>query len=84
MDALGPVGNRSILEQFLFHLGATRADRLQAAPLLVFESLVHEGKSKGFWRFLGVGLVERAELVPTIDRLNRPFVNYVFDCMLVD
>ena len=83
-DAFGPVGNRSILEQFLFHLGATRADRLQAAPLLFFESLVHEGKSKGFWRFLGVGLVERAELVTQIDRQNRPFVNYVFDCMLVD
>jgi hypothetical protein len=39
---------------------------------------------KGFWKFLGVGLVERAELVTQIDRLNRPFVNYVFDCLLVD
>jgi len=84
MDAFGPVGNRSVLEQFLFHLGATRADRLQAAPLIFFESLVHEGKSKGFWRFIGVGLVERAELVTQIDRHNRPFVNYVFDCLLVD
>ena len=84
VDAFGTVGNRSVLEQFLFHLGATRSDRLLAAPLLFFESLVHEGKSKGFWRFLGIGLVERAELVTQIDRHNRPFVNYVFDCFLVD
>ena len=83
-DAFGPVGNRSILEQFLLHLGATRSDRLKAAPLLFFESLIHDGKAKGFWRFLGVGLVERAELVTQMDRRNRPFVNYVFDCMLVD
>jgi hypothetical protein len=83
-DARGTVGNQSVIQQFLFHLGATRADRLQAAPMLFFESLVHEGKSKGFWRFLGVGLVERAELVTQIDRHNRPFVNYVFDCFLVD
>jgi len=83
-DALGPPGNRSVLEQFPFHLGTTRAERLRAAPLLFFESLVYEGKAKGYWRFLGVGLVERAELVTQVDRRNRPFVNYVFDCMLVD
>ncbi len=83
-DAFGTVGNRSVIEQYLFHLGATRSDRLKAAPLVFFESLLHEGKSKGFWRFLGVGLVERAELVTQIDRHNRPFVNYVFDCFLVD
>lgn len=81
---LGPAGNRSILEQFSLHQGTTREDRLRAAPLLIFESLVHEGKAKGYWRFLGVGIVERAELVAQIDRRNRPFVNYVFDCLLVD
>jgi len=84
MDAFGPAGIRSIVEQLFFHTGATRLERLQAAPLLFFESLVHEGKAKGFWRFLGVGLVERAELVTQIDRRNRAFVNYVFDCQLVD
>jgi hypothetical protein len=79
-DPLGPTGNRSVIEQFPLHNGSSRADRLRAAPMLFFESLVHEGHSKGYWRFLGVGLVERAEL----DRRGRPFVNYVFDCMLVD
>jgi hypothetical protein len=84
LDARDTVGNRSIVEQFLFHLGATREDRLRAAPLPFFESMLHEGRAKGFWRFLGVGLVERAELVTQIDRRNRPFVNYVFDCVLID
>jgi hypothetical protein len=83
-DPLGPSGNRSVVEQFALHTSSSRSDRMRAAPLLFFESLVHEGHSKGFWRFLGVGLVEHAELVAQIDRRGRPFVNYVFDCMLVD
>ena len=83
-DALGPRGNRSVVEQFALHTSASREDRLRAAPMLFFESLVFEGKAKGYWRFLGVGLVERAELVTQVDRRGRPFVNYVFDCLLVD
>ena len=83
-DPLGPPGNRSVVEQFALPTSSDRTDRLRAAPLLFFESLVHEGRSKGYWRFLGVGLVERAELVAQVDRRGRPFVNYVFDCLLVD
>jgi hypothetical protein len=83
-DPLGPRGNRSVVEQFALHTSSSRADRMRAAPLLFFESLVHEGRAKGFWRFLGVGVVERAELVTQIDRRGRPFVNYAFDCLLID
>jgi hypothetical protein len=83
-DPLAPPGNRSVIEQFALHTSSNRTDRLRAAPLLFFESIVHEGRSKGFWRFLGAGLIERAELVTQIDRKGRPFVNYVFDCFLVD
>ena len=83
-DPLGPAGNRSIVEQFALHTSTSKQDRMRASPLLFFESLVHEGHNKGFWRFLGVGLVEHAQLVAQIDRRGRPFVNYVFDCMLVD
>ena len=83
-NPLKPPGNWSVLAQFPLHHSATRADRLRAAPLLFFESLVVEGKAKGYWRFVGVGLVERAERVTQVDRHNRLFVNYVFDCLLVD
>lgn len=77
-------GNRSVLEQFPLHQGSSREERLRAAPLLFFESLVHEGRAKGFWRFIGAGIVERAELVTQIDPRGRWFVNYAFDCVLVD
>lgn len=81
---LDPPGNRSVMAEFPLHRAATRGDRLRAAPLLFFESLVHEGHAKGFWRFIGFGIVERAQLTTQIDRHNRWFVNYVFDCALFD
>jgi len=81
---LSAPGNRAILDEFPLYAAASREDRLRAAPMLFFEGLVHEGKTKGFWRFIGVGLVERAELVTQIDPRGRWFVNYVFDCALLD
>jgi len=81
---LAAPGNRAVLDEFPFYSGASRADRLRAAPMLFFEGLVHEGRTKGFWRFIGVGLVERAELVTQVDPRGRWFVNYVFDCALLD
>jgi len=83
-DPLRPPGNRAVLSQFPLYQGTTSGDRIRAAPLLFFESLIHEGHSKGYWRFIGVGLVERAELVTQVDRHGRLFVNYVFDCSLMD
>ena len=83
-DPLGPPGNRAVLSQFPLYQGAVSGDRIRAAPLLFFESLIHEGHSKGYWRFVGVGLVDRAELVTQVDRHGRLFVNYAFDCTLLD
>jgi hypothetical protein len=81
---LDPPGNRAVMAEFPLHRGASRLERLRAAPFLFFESLVHEGRAKGFWRFIGYGVVERAQLTTQIDRQNRWFVNYVFDCVLFD
>jgi hypothetical protein len=81
---LATPGNRSVLDEFPLYRSASREERMRAAPMLFFESLVHEGRAKGFWRFVGVGLVERAELVTQIDPRGRWFVNYVFDCALLD
>jgi hypothetical protein len=82
-NPLDPPGNRSVMTEFPLHRSASRAERLRAAPLLFFESLVHEGRAKGFWRFIGFGIVERAQLTTQVDRQNRWFVNYVFDCALL-
>lgn len=81
---LDPPGNRAVMSEFPFHRSAMRSERLRAAPLLFFESLVHEGRAKGYWRFIGFGVVERAQLTTQVDRHNRWFVNYVFDCALFD
>lgn len=77
-------GNRAVLEQFRLHTSDSREERSAAAPLLIFEGLVHEGREKGFWRFLGLGVLERAERVTQLDRLGRIFTNYAFDCALLD
>jgi hypothetical protein len=81
---LDPPGNKAVMAEFPLHRSTTRPERLRAAPLLFFESLVHEGRAKGFWRFIGFGIVERAQLTTQIDARDRWFVNYVFDCVLFD
>ena len=83
-DPAAASGNRSVLEQFRLHQGSSRLERLAAAPLLFFEGVVHEGHEKGFWRFIGIGILERAELLTQVDRHGRVFTNYAFDCVLID
>ena len=84
LDPDRATGNRSILDEFILHRSNRREQRLEAAPLLLFESIVHEGRPKGFWRFIGLGVLERAERVTQIDRQGRLFANYAFDCALID
>ena len=81
---LEPPGNKSVMAEFPLHRSPVRTERLKAAPLLFFESLVHDGRAKGFWQFIGFGVVERAQMTTQVDRQNRWFVNYVFDCALLD
>jgi len=77
-------GNAAILDEFILHKSNARGQRLEAAPLLFFEGVVHRGREKGFWRFIGLGVLERAERVVQIDRHGRLFANYAFDCALID
>jgi hypothetical protein len=76
-------GNRAVLAEFdLF--GSNRVmDRMRAAPLLFFENVAQESRSKGYRRFRGVGVVDRVERVIQVDRHEQPFVNYRFDCTLL-
>jgi hypothetical protein len=81
---LDPPGNRAVKDEFRLYRAASVADRMRAAPMLFFESVPTDGREKGFWRFIGFGIVERAELSTQIDRQDRLFVNFVFDCVLFD
>lgn len=76
-------GNRAILAEFDLAASNRMEDRERACPLLIFESVIHESRSKGYRRFRGVGLVDRVERVVQVDRHGRPFVNYRYDCALL-
>lgn len=76
-------GNRAILDQFDLSASNLPEDRQRACPLLFFESVIQNNRSKGYRRFRGVGLVDRAERVVQVDRHGRPFVNYRYDCALI-
>jgi hypothetical protein len=76
-------GNRAILAQFDLSASNRSEDRRRACPLMFFESVIQENRSKGYRRFRGVGLVDRVERVVQVDRHGRPFVNYRYDCALV-
>ena len=75
-------GNRAILAQFELSASNRSDDRRRACPLMFFESVIQENRSKGYRRFRGVGLVDRIERVVQVDRHGRPFVNYRYDCVL--
>ncbi len=94
LNPLGPAGNKVLAdEQFLLHQGYSREERLRAAPLLFFESAGPRGESSGYRRFLGYGLIERCERVVQVEpdrpgvsrsRSNRLYLNYRYDCLLLD
>jgi hypothetical protein len=76
-------GNRAILDQFDLFASNRFEDRRRACPLLFFESVIQNNRSKGYRRFRGVGLVDRVERVVQVDRHAQPFVNYRYDCALI-
>lgn len=80
--ALTP-GNKALIAQHELHASASADERLRAAPLLFFENVIQLGRSKGYRRFRGVGLLDRVERVVQVDSHAVPFVNFRYDCMLV-
>jgi hypothetical protein len=76
-------GNRAVLAEFSLQASNQLSDRVRAAPLLFFENVAQEGRTKGYRRFRGVGLVDRVERVIQVDRHEHPFVNYRYDCTLL-
>jgi hypothetical protein len=76
-------GNRAVLAEFSLQASNLLGDRARAAPLLFFENVAQEGRTKGYRRFRGVGLVDRVERVIQVDRREQPFVNYRYDCTLL-
>jgi hypothetical protein len=83
-DPLGATGNRVVLAEQGLQQSPVRDDRMRAAPLLFFENVIHKGRVKGYRRFRGVGIVEHAERIVQVDNRGSAFVNYRFDCGLLN
>jgi hypothetical protein len=84
-DAASAPGNRALLDAFKVHSALEAEIRRQAVPIIFFKRVPHEGRQKGFVKFQGFGIVERAELITQYDRMHdRSFSNYAFDFVVLD
>jgi hypothetical protein len=72
-------GNRLLLDAFKLHSSPKEEDRRLATPIIFFNRVPFEGRSKGNLLFQGFGIVERAELVTQYDSNGNYFTNYAFD-----
>ncbi|HEX8495329.1 MAG TPA: restriction endonuclease [Pyrinomonadaceae bacterium] len=78
-------GNRALLDAFTIQSALEANIRSHAVPVIFFKRVSHEGRQKGFIKFQGYGIIERAELVTQYDRKNdRSFSNYAFDFVVFD
>ncbi len=82
-DPMLTSGNRALVGQQSLHAAESPSLRVRAAPLLFFENVIQEGRSKGYRRFRGIGLLDRVERVVQVDRHSVPFLNYRYDCMIL-
>lgn len=75
--ALSP-GNKALLAQHALHTSGDASDRAKASPIIFMEAIRHKGKVKGYKRFAGFGVIERAELITQHNEDIGYFTNYVF------
>lgn len=92
-STLGPVGstpgNRALLEAWDLHASPSRAERLNAPPILLFRAVPQfvngTRVEKGYVDFCGVAVIERLEHVVQKDpHAGTTFPNLVLDLCLVD
>lgn len=72
-------GNKALLREFDFHTSPDERLRKQATPLVIFERVEVGGAKKGFVKFVGLGVIESAELVTQYSPKNGYFTNYIFN-----
>lgn len=73
-------GNKALLLAHMVHSAIDPAERQSAVPIVFFQRTSVGGKTKGFLRFQGFGVIERTERITQFDtRRNASFTNYVYD-----
>jgi hypothetical protein len=78
-DPSESLGNRTLLEQFSLHNSGMRSERLKAAPILIFRSVLIGSRIKGNRLFEGLALINSAERITQFQSDIGYFTNYVFE-----
>lgn len=74
-------GNRALLATFKAHSSPDPHVRASAPPLLFFQGIPHDGRTKGQVVFHGFGIIRRVLLVTQYHaRSGKAFSNYRFEC----
>lgn len=77
-------GNKVLLEAHRVHSAIDPGERLAAVPILFFRRTTVNGVRKGFVRFEGLGVIERAERVTqSSPKGGASFTNYVYDVAIL-
>lgn len=73
-------GNKVLLELYKKHSSLNPKERKTAVPILFFNRVSINGKSKGYVQFQGFGIIRSIQLVTQYDRKkNRSFSNFEYD-----
>lgn len=79
-DPAAVLGNKALLEAHRVHSAIEPSERQLATPVLLFRRTAVSGVQKGYVRFQGLAVVERAERITQFDpRAEASFTNYVYD-----
>lgn len=82
--AADSLGNRRMLDAFILQSGE-KAERIKAPPVLVFEAIPYDGRTKGQVIFHGFGVITKAELVvQRSGETGSTFPNFVYDIALLN
>jgi hypothetical protein len=73
-----PLGNQALIREYTFHTSGDKEARSLASPLIFFLRVPVGSKRKGFVKFIGLGVLSKAELITQYNVSHGYFPNFVF------
>ena len=77
-------GNNILLRQYEFYNANSKEERMKCIPIIFFERVTVNGRTKGNLKFHGYGVIENVKLVTQYNSSGEPFSNYVFEFIVFD
>ena len=78
------IGNQYMMEAFNLHSGSQK-DREKAPPIIYMESIPWNGSQKGYLKFVGMGVINKAESILQKDPISKDiFQNICFEVHFID